>query len=86
MALEHMAVDALDRRIIGILQQSGRISWRELADAAYAQMLELPYYNTFFKTATPPAVLLAAKVAEIAGGDSVHDQFRCLAGMQPRGA
>ena len=32
MALEHMAVDALDRRIIGILQQSGRISWRELAD------------------------------------------------------
>lgn len=28
-----MAVDALDRRIIGILQQSGRISWRELADA-----------------------------------------------------
>lgn len=33
MTDEHMAVDALDRRIIGILQQSGRISWRELADA-----------------------------------------------------
>jgi putrescine aminotransferase len=26
----------------------------ELAQAAYDQMLELPYYNTFFKTATPP--------------------------------
>jgi len=33
MTGEQMAVDALDRRIIGILQQSGRISWRELADA-----------------------------------------------------
>jgi len=38
----------------------------ELAEAAYKQMLELPYYNTFFKTATPPAVELSAKLAEIA--------------------
>ncbi len=37
----------------------------ELADAARAQMLELPYYNTFFKTAAPPTVMLAAKVAEL---------------------
>src|SRR3546814_5671066 len=29
---------------------------KELADAAYDQMLELPYYNTFFKTATPPTI------------------------------
>jgi putrescine aminotransferase len=36
----------------------------ELAKAAYEQMLELPYYNTFFKTATPPPVMLAAKIAE----------------------
>ena len=36
----------------------------ELAEAAYEQMLELPYYNTFFKTATPPTVTLAAKIAE----------------------
>ena len=28
----------------------------ELARVAYEQMLELPYYNTFFKTATPPTV------------------------------
>ncbi len=37
----------------------------ELADAAREQMLELPYYNTFFKTAAPPTVMLAAKVAEL---------------------
>jgi Lrp/AsnC family transcriptional regulator, leucine-responsive regulatory protein len=30
-----MAVDALDRRIVGILQERGRISWRELADAVH---------------------------------------------------
>ncbi|MFT3995945.1 MAG: aminotransferase [Asticcacaulis sp.] len=36
----------------------------ELAEVAYRQMLELPYYNTFFKTATEPAIRLAAKIAE----------------------
>ena len=48
---------------------------QELAKAAYDQMLELPYYNTFFKTATPPAVLLAAKIAAISGGDLQHVFF-----------
>lgn len=38
---------------------------KELAEVAYGQMLELPYYNTFFKTATPPPVVLAAKIAEL---------------------
>ena len=47
----------------------------ELAKAAYDQMLELPFYNTFFKTATPPAVLLAAKIAEKLGGDLSHVFF-----------
>ncbi|HEX5796095.1 MAG TPA: aspartate aminotransferase family protein [Geminicoccaceae bacterium] len=37
-----------------------------LADAAYRQMRELPFYNTFFQCATPPAVELAARLAEIA--------------------
>jgi len=32
---------------------------KELAQAAYDQMLELPYYNTFFKTATPPPIELS---------------------------
>jgi putrescine aminotransferase len=47
----------------------------ELADAAREQMLELPYYNTFFKTATPPAVLLATKIAELLGGNLQHVFF-----------
>jgi len=38
----------------------------ELAKVAYDQMLELPYYNSFFKCSTPTPVLLAQKLAEIA--------------------
>lgn len=38
---------------------------KELAQAAYDQMLELPYYNTFFKTATPASVELSEKLAKI---------------------
>ncbi len=48
---------------------------KELAEAAYEQMLELPYYNTFFKTAAPPTVLLAARIAELLGGDLQHVFF-----------
>ena len=47
----------------------------ELAEAAYQQMLELPYYNTFFKTVTPPTVKLAAKIAEKMGGNLTHVFF-----------
>ncbi len=39
---------------------------KELADAAYQQLLELPYYNTFFQTTHPRAVELSAKLADIA--------------------
>ena len=39
---------------------------RELADAAHAQMMELPYYNTFFKTSHPAVIELSRKLAEIA--------------------
>ncbi len=38
----------------------------ELVEAARRQMTTLPYYNTFFQTATPPSVELAARLAEIA--------------------
>ncbi|MGF7005040.1 aspartate aminotransferase family protein [Aminobacter sp. BE322] len=38
----------------------------ELAEAAYAQMKELPYYNSFFKCTTPTPVLLSKKLAELA--------------------
>jgi putrescine aminotransferase len=38
----------------------------ELVEAAAAQMRELPFYNTFFKTTHPPVVALSRKLAEIA--------------------
>jgi putrescine aminotransferase len=39
---------------------------KELADAAYEQMMKLPFYNSFFQTTNVPAVKLAAKLAELA--------------------
>ena len=47
----------------------------ELARAAYEQMQELPFYNTFFKTATPPTIQLATKLAEKLGGELQHIFF-----------
>src|SRR5258705_5265779 len=41
---------------------------KELADAAYKQLQELPYYNTFFKTTHPPVLELSALLAELAPG------------------
>lgn len=38
----------------------------ELAQAAYMQMMELPYYNSFFNTTNVPAVKLAAKLCALA--------------------
>ncbi|MCB1479726.1 MAG: aspartate aminotransferase family protein [Rhodobiaceae bacterium] len=38
---------------------------KEIADAVHRQMMELPYYNTFFKTTHPPAVALSQKLAEL---------------------
>ncbi len=38
---------------------------KELADVAYRQMLDLPYYNTFFKTTTVPATELATKISSL---------------------
>jgi putrescine---pyruvate transaminase len=37
----------------------------ELADVAARQMRELPYYNSFFKSANPPAIELASVLAEL---------------------
>lgn len=48
---------------------------KELADAAREQMLELPFYNTFFRTATPPPIQLATKLASLLGGDLQHIFF-----------
>jgi putrescine aminotransferase len=48
---------------------------KELAETAYRQMLELPFYNTFFKTATEPAIRLASEVALRLGHDLTHVFF-----------
>ena len=39
---------------------------RELAEAAYQQMMTLPFYNSFFQTTNVPAVMLAARLAALA--------------------
>jgi putrescine aminotransferase len=45
---------------------------RELADAAYKQMLELPFYNSFFQTSNIPAIELAATIASVAPEHMQH--------------
>ncbi len=39
---------------------------KELADAAHKQMMELPFYNTFFRTTHPRVIELSRKLSEIA--------------------
>jgi putrescine aminotransferase len=39
-----------------------------LVDAAAKQMQQLPFYNAFFQTATPPAIALAELLADVAPG------------------
>jgi putrescine aminotransferase len=46
-----------------------------LVEAAARQMRELPYYNTFFKSATPPSIELAAKLAEVTPDGLNHAFF-----------
>ncbi|HLA30602.1 MAG TPA: aspartate aminotransferase family protein [Pseudomonas sp.] len=48
---------------------------KELADAAFKQMQELPYYNMFFQTATPPPLELARAIAELAPAGMNHVFF-----------
>jgi len=48
---------------------------RELADAAYKQLLELPYYNSFFQVAHPPAIELARLLAEVTPPQFKHVFF-----------
>jgi putrescine aminotransferase len=52
-------------------------SRRELAEAANAQMLKLPYYNTFFKTTNQPAAALAQRLARLAPEGLNHAFFAC---------
>jgi len=48
---------------------------REIADAVHRQMLRVPFYPSFFNTTTEPAILLAARLAEIAPRSLRHSFF-----------
>ena len=48
---------------------------KELADAAYKQLLELPFYNSFFQTTTAPAARLAKRLTEVAPSQFKHVFF-----------
>ncbi|MFT5592418.1 MAG: putrescine aminotransferase [Oceanicoccus sp.] len=48
---------------------------KELADVAYKQMQELPYYNTFFQTSHQPATELAKEIASVTPHDLDHIFF-----------
>ena len=46
-----------------------------LVDAAARQMRELPFYNAFFQTATPPAIALAELLAQVSPPQFKHVFF-----------
>jgi len=48
---------------------------QELIDAATAQLKELPFYNAFFQTATPPAIELAELLAKVTPPQFQHVFF-----------
>jgi len=48
---------------------------QELIDAATRQMQQLPYYNSFFQTAHPPAIELSAVLSEISPPQFNHAFF-----------
>ena len=48
---------------------------RALIDAATQQMAELPFYNAFFQTATPPAIELAELLSEVTPAQFQHVFF-----------
>ncbi|MFM0363118.1 aspartate aminotransferase family protein [Paraburkholderia sediminicola] len=54
---------------------------KELIDAAHRQMMQLPYYNTFFRTSHPPVIELSALLAELTPAPFNHF-FYCNSGSE----
>ena len=50
-------------------------SQQSIVDAVTEQMQKLPYYNSFFQCANPPAIELAAAIAEVAPEHMNHVFF-----------
>ena len=61
---------------------------KALIDAATRQMKELPFYNAFFQTATPPAIELAELLAQVSAAAVPACVFRGFGfrGQRHRGA
>jgi Lrp/AsnC family transcriptional regulator, leucine-responsive regulatory protein len=90
MANQSMAVDTIDRRIIGILQIHGRITWRELSDAVQmapssvadrVRRLEAAGVIRGYKASIDPAALgrdvrAVIDVSLPAGGDPAEFEAR----------
>src|SRR6218665_2111326 len=58
---------------------------KEIAQAAFDQIMELPYYNSFFQTTNVPAAKLAAKLASLApkvGDRSFNHVFYSSSGSE----
>ena len=95
MADRTMAIDRIDRRIIGMLQHHGRISWRELADSVHmaassvadrVRRLEATGVIRGYRAAIDPAALgrdvrAVIDVSLPAGGDPAEFETR-LAGRE----
>jgi putrescine aminotransferase len=66
--------DAAGRRILdgfsGLWNVAVGYGRREIADAAYRQLVDLPFYNTFFRSTTVPAIELAEMLGQLAPGFS----------------
>ena len=58
----HKMLDAMS----GLWCVNAGYARKELADAAYQQMMTLPFYNSFFNTTNVQAVKLAAKLSSLA--------------------
>jgi putrescine aminotransferase len=53
----------------------------EIRQAAFAQMAELPYYNTFFQTSHPPVIELSARISELTP-EGLNRVFFCSSGSE----
>ena len=77
----HKMLDAMS----GLWCVNAGYARKELADAAYQQMMTLPFYNSFFNTTNVPATKLAAKLASLAptvDGRSFNHVFYSSSGSE----
>jgi putrescine aminotransferase len=71
--------DAQDNKLLdgmaGLWCVNAGYGRKEIAEAAYEQLQQLPYYNSFFQCTTPPAIELSTLLAELAPAHINHVFF-----------